>query len=258
MASSHNARGRLDEEALERAAALWRTSSFAIALTGAGVSVASGIPDFRSPKGLWARYDPMTVATAEALRKRPKQVWEFLLETLRLVQKAKPNPGHYALAAMEEAGVLRAVITQNIDALHQRAGSKNVVEYHGGTGRCHCMGCGRFHDPALAASLTPDDLPWLCGECGGLIRPDIVFFGERIPLDALEKSGQLALSADLILVAGTSGEVAPACALPRQVKASGGKVIEINPQCAFEDAADVWIPAAAESALPRLAGMLLG
>ncbi len=245
-------------EACERAAELWRRSSFAIALTGAGASVASGIPDFRSPKGLWSRYDPMKVATAQALRERPKEVWEFLLEAMRLLGKARPNPGHFALARLEQAGLLEAVVTQNIDGLHQRAGSRNVIEYHGGVRGCHCMGCGLFYDPGPALLMTPDSLPWLCGECGGLIRPDIVFFGERIPLDALEKSGQLALSADLMAVVGTSGEVAPAGALPYEVKASGGSLIEINPCGAFTDAADVHIPATAEEALPLLAEMLLG
>jgi len=247
------------QDAVEKAADLWRRSRFAIALTGAGASVASGIPDFRSPTGLWSRYDPMEVATVEALRRRPRKVWEFLLEAARLIGSARPNPAHAALARLEENGLLRAVITQNIDNLHQAAGSQNVIEFHGSLRRYFCMGCGKAFDPDAALSLGREDLPWLCGDCGGLARPDIVFFGEAIPLDALEKSGQLALTADLILVAGTSGEVFPANALPGRVKARGGTVIEVNlGESAFSDMADARIDAPVEEALPLLAEMLLG
>ncbi len=246
-------------KAVEKAAALWRRSAFAIALTGAGLSVGSGIPDFRSPGGLWSRFDPMDVATAEALRRRPEKVWEFLLEAARLMGSATPNPAHAALARLEAGGQLQAVITQNIDNLHQAAGSHNVIEFHGGVGRYYCMGCGRDFDPDMALSLRREDLPWLCNGCGGLVRPGIVFFGEAIPLDALEKSGQLALSADLVLVAGTSGEVAPANALPGRVKARGGTLIEINLEAsAYSDMADARIHAPVEEVLPLLAEMLLG
>jgi NAD-dependent deacetylase len=134
-----------------------------------------------------------------------------------------------ALARLEAVGRLDAVITQNIDNLHQMAGSKNVIEYHGGMGRYHCMSCRAGHDPREAARLTSRDIPWRCGNCGGVVRPDIVFFGESIPLDALRKSGQLALAADFLLVVGTSGEVAPANTLPYQVQGRGGVVVEINP-----------------------------
>ena len=246
------------DASIEKAAGLLRRSHCAIALTGAGISVASGIPDFRSPGGLWERYDPMAVATTTALAHSPRQVWEFLLDAISVIAPARPNGAHRALARLEAAGKLSGIVTQNIDGLHQAAGSRNVVEFHGGMERYFCMGCGREHDPQMAQKLTSGDIPWLCGACGALVRPDIVFFGEAIPLDALDKSGQLALAADLIIVAGTSGEVAPANLLPREVKARGGTVVEINlTQSAITGLADVSIFAAAEIALPALAARAL-
>lgn len=241
------------EKALDKAAALWRAARTAAALTGAGVSVAAGIPDFRSPGGLWSRFDPMRVATAEAIDRHPRQVWAFLLAARDVVQKARPTPAHEALARLEAAGRLTAVITQNIDNLHQAAGSRNVIEFHGGMGRYHCHACRAGHDPARALTLGEGDIPWRCEACGGVVRPDIVFFGESIPLDALRKSGQVALAADFLLVAGTSGEVAPANALPFEIKARGGVVVEINPgESAYRAMADVRIEAPAEVALPLL------
>jgi NAD-dependent deacetylase len=246
------------DQALGRAARLLARAKCVVALTGAGMSVASGIPDFRSPGGLWERHDPLAVATAEALRRCPERVWAFLLETLALVDQARPNPGHLALARLERAGRLDAVITQNIDGLHQAAGSRNVIEYHGGVGRFYCLGCGREHDPQAARRLGPGDIPWRCRDCGGVVRPDIVFYGEGIPLDALTKSGQLALAADCILVAGTSGEVAPANRLPLEVKAGGGMVVEINlTESTISDLADVRVTAPVETALPILADLVL-
>ncbi len=246
------------DEALRKAAGLLGRARRAIALTGAGVSVASGIPDFRSPGGLWERHDPMEVATAEALVRRPERVWAFLLDALAVTGKARPNPAHAALARLEAAGRLAGIVTQNIDGLHQAAGSRNVVEFHGGLGRYACMGCGREHDPARSLALTEADIPWRCGACGGVVRPDVVFFGEPIPLDALDKSGQLALAADCIIVAGTSGEVAPANLLPREVKARGGVVVEINlVESAYKGLSDVRIAAKAEIALPALADLVL-
>jgi NAD-dependent deacetylase len=247
------------EKALDKAAALWRTAQTAAALTGAGVSVAAGIPDFRSPGGLWSRFDPMRVATAEAIDRDPRQVWAFLLAARDVVKKARPTPAHYALARLEAAGRLEGVITQNIDNLHQAAGSRNVIEYHGGMGRYRCNSCRTEHDPALAMGLGEKDIPWRCRACGGVVRPDIVFFGEPIPLDALRKSGHLALAADFLLVAGTSGEVAPANALPFEVQARGGVVVEINPgESAYQAMADVRIKAPAEVALPLLEKRVLG
>jgi NAD-dependent deacetylase len=246
------------QSALRQAARLLGQARQVMALTGAGMSVASGIPDFRSPGGLWERHDPMEVATVTALPRNPRRVWEFLIDALASLGQAKPNPGHFALARLEREGRLSAVVTQNIDGLHQAAGSREVVEYHGGVNRFYCMGCGREYDPALARGLTERDIPWLCRDCGGVVRPDIVFFGEAIPLDALRKSGQLALAADCMLGAGTSGEVAPANRFPQEIKARGGMVVEINlSESTFSDLADVRIAAPVEDALPALAELVL-
>jgi len=246
------------EEALEQAAGMLRRAESVIALTGAGVSVASGIPDFRSPDGLWERHDPMAVATAAALARQPDRVWAFLREVLAMADAAQPNPAHFALARLEAAGRLSGLITQNIDGLHQTAGSRNVVEYHGGLRHFACMGCGRDHDPALARRLAPHTGAWRCEACGGVVRPDIVFFGEAIPLDALRKSGQLALAADVVVVVGTSGEVAPANCLPREVKARGGGVVVVNlAESAFTGLADVSLYAPAHIVLPALVSRVL-
>ncbi len=246
------------EDALERAAALFRHSELGMALTGAGVSTSSGIPDFRSPGGLWSRHDPMEKGSAEALRARPKAAWELILDMLDVVCDAEPNPAHTALARLEAAGYLQAIVTQNIDNLHQEGGSLDVIEFHGGLERFYCMNCGKTHDPAEACALSGKDIPWLCPECGGLVRPDIVFFGEPIPPDAMARASGLAAVADLILVVGASGEVAPANALPYEVKAKGGVVIDINRgRSAYADMADVRITARAEIAAPRLVELLL-
>lgn len=246
-------------KALDKAAALWRQAGSAVALTGAGISVAAGIPDFRSPGGLWSRFDPMRVATAEAIDRSPREVWAFLLAARDVVAAARPTPAHESLARLEAAGRLDAVITQNIDNLHQAAGSRQVIEFHGGMGRYRCNACGAGHDAARAGALGEADIPWRCEGCGGVVRPDIVFFGESIPLDALRKSGQVALAADFILVAGTSGEVAPANGLPWQVQDRGGVVVEINPgESAYRAMADVRIEAPAEVALPLLEKRVLG
>ena len=247
--------------AIEQIARLWPASGKVIALTGAGISVASGIPDFRSPGGLWSRYDPLRVATADALENDPSGVWEFLLDAVGVMSEAEPNPAHIALAQLEQAGLLEAVITQNIDGLHQRAGSSNVVEFHGSMDRWRCNACGRPHgdisDPHGARAVTSSSAPWLCS-CGGVVRPDIVFFGEAIPLDALRKSGQLACGAHLALIVGTSLEVAPANSLPGLTSRHGGKVVEINmePSPAGRRC-DARVAARAEEALPMLAGLLL-
>lgn len=242
---------------LERIARIWPASGKVLVLTGAGVSVASGIPDFRSPGGLWSKYDPMKVATADALDENPEAVWNFLMDAAQVMAKARPNPAHEALAALERAGLVEAVVTQNIDGLHQQAGSRNVLEFHGTMASYRCNGCGAPHDAKLALSVTPASAPWRCG-CGGVVRPDIVFFGEAIPLDALNKSGQLACGAELTLIVGTSCEVAPANALPGLTRQHGGKVAEINAMPSrMRHLCEASVTARAEEALPALVKILM-
>ena len=208
----------------EKLAALLRRHRRIVALTGAGISVESGIPDFRSPGGLWERFDPMEYAHIRAFRANPAKVWALLQEMDAVITAARPNPAHYALAELEARGLLLGVITQNVDNLHQAAGSKRVVEYHGNALRFICDTCrGQHPRETLDFSQTP-----LYCLCGGLIRPDVVFFGEAIPDAAQKEAEELAQECDLLLVIGTSGEVAPASYLPYTAKESGATIVENN------------------------------
>ena len=207
----------------------------AVVLTGAGVSTESGIPDFRSAEGLWNRYNPAEYATLSAFLRHPAKIWNMLAELESLLD-ARPNAGHAALARLEAGGGIAGIVTQNVDGLHQAAGSRTVVEYHGHNRSYTCMGCGRrfsrdavrnmgtfpgtrMPQPDPCPSATPD-------QC--MLKPDVVFFDEMIPPSAVEASAQLVIGADLILVIGTSCEVYPAADLPRQVRAQGGAIVEIN------------------------------
>ncbi|RQD58822.1 MAG: NAD-dependent deacylase [Desulfonatronovibrio sp. MSAO_Bac4] len=235
------------------AASMLKTARCAVALTGAGISVPSGIPDFRSPGGLWSKFDPQEVCSDWALRNNPAGVWEFLFDAVKMFSQAHPNPAHNALAAMEQLGCLKAIITQNIDNLHQEAGSENVIEFHGGCGSFYCNSCRKDYDPDLAINLKSSDLPWLCETCQGIIRPAVVFFGEQIPQDALIKSRELTEQSDLVLIAGTSGEVAPANVIPQWIKQRGGRVIEINlGSTAYDGFSDLKLDMPAEMALPQI------
>lgn len=247
------------DDKIECAADFWRDAKFPIALTGAGISVPSGIPDFRSPGGLWERYDPGLVASISGLRSKPRKVWEFLLDLDKLTRNAKPSPAHTALADLESAGKLRGVITQNIDNLHQRAGSGHVVEYHGTAARYYCMWCKKEFEPEHVRTLREENLPWTCDECGKVIRPDFVFFGEQIPPKAVSESNRLVAAADLLLIVGTSGEVAPCNMIPARVASSGGVVIEINlGRTSFNGLTDLRFDAPAEEVLPAIAWRVLG
>lgn len=243
--------------ACERAAKALRVARRAVAFTGAGISVPSGIPDFRSPGGLWSRYDPVAVASVQGLETNPLGVWEFLVDTARIFHPARPNAAHLALADLERQGRLAGVITQNIDGLHQRAGSRTVVEYHGSWDNWYCRRCGKGWNHSLAHELTRDQLPVLC-PCGGLIRPPVVFFGEGIPRRAMQESEDLLRGANLILIVGTSGEVAPANTLPGRVKRAGGAVIEVNlGPTAFDGLSDIRVDGPAERVIPVLYDLII-
>jgi NAD-dependent deacetylase len=182
-----------------------------VVLTGAGISVESGVPTFRQAQtGLWSQYDPQELATPQAFRKNPRLVWEWYSWRRELVSNAQPNPGHRALALLEERIPHFTLVTQNVDGLHQRAGSKNVLELHGNLARVKCADEGLIvHD-----WLQEDDVPPRCRHCGGLLRPDVVWFGETLPVDILFRAKQAARTADLFLTIGTSGIVHPAASLP--------------------------------------------
>ncbi len=207
-------------------AELLKNSNFAVALTGAGISVESGIPSFRGAHGLWTRYNPMEYAHIESFLTNPAKVWKLLRELEDIIAKARPNPAHLALAALEKMGRLQGIITQNVDNLHQEAGSRHVIEFHGNARRFVCLRCGRSFDPK---TLDFSQLPLYC-PCEGLIKPDIVFFGEEIPVAANQAAFELAEACDLMLVIGTSAAVMPANYLPYTAKNHGAKIIEINPE----------------------------
>ena len=194
-----------------------------IALTGAGISVESGIPDFRGNNGLWTRYEPSRYATIDAFMNDPAEVWNMLREMDALVNSAKPNPAHIGLGKMEQKGFLQHIITQNVDNLHQAGGSQNVIEYHGNSSYLSCLHCGNKY---TMAEKRQEHLP-SC-ECGRILKPDIVFFGESIPEEALNLSFQLAKKAGTLLVIGTSAQVSPANSIPSVAAGNLAKIIEIN------------------------------
>lgn len=229
-------------------------SQCAVALTGAGISVESGIPDFRGSQGLWDRYDPMEYAHIDAFRANPLKVWQMLLELETLVGQARPNPAHLALAHLEDMGHLRAVITQNIDALHQMAGSKEVIEFHGNGGRLVCLSCGKI---ASKDRVNPKDLPPRC-TCGGLLKPDVVFFGEPIPLGVSQRAFQVTRECDFMLVVGTSAVVAPASHLPFIAKQQGAIIVEINLERTHlsETISDFILETSASKALSAILGFM--
>jgi len=196
-----------------------------IALTGAGISVESGIPDFRSAGGLWSKYDPEEYAHISAFRSNPAKAWNMIKDMMELVLGAEPNPAHIALAELEKMGLLNSVITQNVDGLHQRGGSREVIEFHGSNQWLVCLGCGYRQE---AASLSFEVIPPRCPQCSSILKPDVVFFGEPIPWEAQNKSFEEARTCDLVLVIGTSAVVYPAAGIPPLAKQGGAKVIEIN------------------------------
>ncbi len=235
---------------IETAARWLKESNFALALTGAGISVESGIPAFRGAQGLWDKYDPAEYAHIDAFMSDPFKVWKMLKELYGITLKAKPNPAHKALAELEIMGKLYAVITQNVDSLHQKAGSKKVIEFHGTGETLTCLSCrGKFR----IEEINLKNVPPFC-YCGGILKPDVVFFGEPIPPDALKESFELASKCDLLLVIGTSAQVYPAADIPRIAKRSGAKVIEINlePTPLTLGVSDLFIEGRAGEILPKI------
>jgi len=215
----------MNQDEIKKAAKILRDSRLNLALTGAGISVESGIPDFRSPRGLWERYNPAEYGTIWAFRDDAAKVWKMIREMSELVDRAQPNPAHLGLAQLQHLGLLHTIITQNIDSLHQKAGATRVIEYHGSSRTLSCLTCGARYN----AEAKKEDLPPRCA-CTEILKPDVVFFGEAIPLEALRESQLLASSCTALLVIGTSAEVAPANTIPRTAKLAGAHVIEINVQ----------------------------
>ena len=213
------------QELIERAAQAIRTARKTIVLTGAGISAESGIPTFRDPGGLWDKYDPEEYATIQAFQENPAKVWTMMKDFTEL-KTAKPNPGHYGLAQLEQMGMLGCIITQNVDNLHQAGGSQDVIEFHGNMRQVICMSCQTL---LPLDEISMDNLPPFCN-CGGVFKPAGVFFGEPIPQQALLRSYNEAQSCDVMLVIGTSAVVYPAADMPRIAKQAGATIIEINPE----------------------------
>ena len=204
---------------VERLAELIRERQPCVVLTGAGVSTESGIPDFRSPTGIWARYDPMEYASIEAFQRDPVKVWDFYARRLDMLVTAEPNAAHRALVALESRGWVNAVVTQNIDLLHERAGSQTVVEVHGSIRTSSCLQC---HTRVLLADvilLLEHATAPACPTCGSILKPDVVMFGELLPRAPTERANELARSAELMLVVGSSLEVWPVAGLPLEARA---------------------------------------
>ncbi|OQY47740.1 MAG: NAD-dependent protein deacylase [Candidatus Parabeggiatoa sp. nov. 2] len=203
-----------------------RTAQRVVVLTGAGTSAESGVPTFRDAQtGLWARYDPTELATPEAFRRNPRLVWEWYTWRRELVAKAAPNPGHLALVQMQARVPELTLITQNIDGLHQRAGSQQIIELHGNLARTKCADNGY-----LVESWPPtEEVPPHCPRCGGLLRPDVVWFGEPLSKKTLLQAITAVRQCDLVFSVGTSSLVHPAASLPFEALEQGAKLVEINP-----------------------------
>jgi NAD-dependent deacetylase len=214
-------------EQTQRLAELIGRARSVVALTGAGISVPSGIPDFRTPQtGLWENVDPMEVAHIDAFRSDPVRFWRFYGQRFATLDDKQPNGAHRALVAMERRGLLDAVITQNIDMLHRKAGTDELVEMHGSIAGCSCLGCGEsvsLEDVGVRLATATDGVP-RCAECEQPLKPDVVLFGELLSADALERARELCEGADVLLCVGSSLEVHPVAGLPRLTHARGGRL----------------------------------
>lgn len=237
---------------IEKAAEIIQRSNSIIALTGAGISVESGIPDFRSEGGLWEKYDPKIYATIDAFKIRPEMVWDMLFEMISLVRSAEPNKAHHALVRLEQMGILDGIITQNIDSLHRKAGSSRVVEYHGNSESLECPDCGKIFG-IDSAKLEKRIIP-RCDSCKSVLKPSVIFFGEIIPRDSLVRAQKMAESSDLVMVVGTSSVVYPAAGIPLLAKQNGATVIEVNigPTSLTSGVTDIFLEGKAGEILPEI------
>ena len=242
---------------IERAAGVIKKSKHCTAFTGAGISVESGIPPFRGPEGIWSKYDP-TVLEIDYFHQHPRESWEAIRDIFyNHFHKAAPNSAHLALARLEQEGIIKAIITQNIDNLHQEAGSKVVWEYHGNYKRLVCPKCGDFTE---ASPSILEDIPPRCEKDQTVLKPDFIFFGEPIPRKANEASYQEASVADVFILVGTTGEVMPANLIPRMAKQNGATIIEINPEpSAYTyEVSDIFLKGRAGEVLPELVEEVIG
>ena len=238
---------------VEGLAELIRRRQPCVVLTGAGVSTESGIPDFRSPGGLWAKFDPVEYGSVEAFRRDPRKVWTFYKPRVAMLTEAEPNPGHLALAELERLGLVEAVVTQNIGLLHERAGSRDVVEVHGSIRTATCPGCGvRYELERVLALLAEAEAP-ACPACETLLKPDVVFFGELLPPEAIDRAFELARRARLLLVVGSALEVHPVAGLPAETLAAGGELAIVNRgRTPYDGRASIRVEGSAGEVLPSV------
>ncbi len=245
---------------LTHAVQLLRQSQRAVALTGAGISTPSGVPDFRSPgSGLWERVDAMEVATLTAFRHNPARFYEWVRPLALLILHAQPNPAHLSLARLEHAGRLIGVVTQNIDDLHRKAGSVNVLELHGHLREVTCVRCYRVFptEPLVASWFERGDVP-RCPDCGGVLKPKAVLFEEQLPYDVLRQAKQWMRTAQVVLIVGSSLEVMPAGLLPVEAANAGARLIIINREPTYlDERADAIFRQDAAEVLPRLVDEVL-
>ena len=214
---------RIPEELIEK---LRYAKSVAV-LTGAGISAESGVPTFRGENGLWKKFRPEELANFDAFMRNPDMVWEWYNYRRKIIEDVQPNPGHLALAELEKMISSFVVITQNVDNLHQRAGSRNVVELHGNILRNRCLSCGQIIE---SETLDFSQGAPKCPHCGGMLRPDVVWFGEMLPEEAIQRAYHAAETCDIFMVLGTSAVVYPAASLPEIALRQGAFIVEINPE----------------------------
>jgi NAD-dependent deacetylase len=241
-------------EKIQEAITLIKQAKHIVAMTGAGISTPSGIPDFRSPdSGLWDKIDPLAVASIFAFRQNPENFYNWIHPLAGKLLNAQPNPAHYALAALEVEGKLQAVITQNIDDLHTKAGSKTIYELHGNFREATCIQCYKVKDSIhIFKEFAQNGQTPRC-ECGGVLKPNVILFGEQLPMRTFVAAQMAVKAADLMLVAGSSLETAPASDLPELALENGAKLIIINYQPTYLDHdADVVIHTDVAEVLPRI------
>lgn len=217
----------MEEIQLQKAVEAIRRSNYNIAFTGAGISVESGIPPFRGENGIWSKYNPTTLEIG-FFYNNPRESWEVIKQLFYdFFGDAQSNLAHQVLAEMEQGGMLKCIITQNIDNLHQQAGSKVVHEFHGNSQKLLCVTCKSYYEPP---DIDLEKLPPRCTKCNGLIKPDFIFFGEGIPPKAYEGSVEAATQAEVVIIVGSTGEVMPAAHIPYHAKQNGATIIEVNPE----------------------------
>jgi NAD-dependent deacetylase len=242
---------------VEELAALMEERKPCVVLTGAGVSTESGVPDFRSPTGIWAQFDPLEYGSIEAFRADPAKVWSFYAPRFSMLTEAEPNDAHRALAELERRGLVRAIVTQNIDLLHERAGSGEVVEVHGSIRTSSCLGCGASYALSELMELLDGEAAPACTRCRAIVKPDVVFFGELLPEAAIERAFVLAREARLMLVVGSTLEVHPVAGLPLETLGAGGAFAIVNRgPTALDDLATLKVDGSAGDILSAVARRL--